>query len=146
MAAKIEAVRPQRDAADRPLAVLLALVLAHALVDQAVLERLELHLEMSWRRIVAAVGALPFAPVVVHPFEVHRVAGVLLALKPVARHVDKLNRATIATFELPDVLQRLSNDEIESKPMTPDEVTAFFGRETAHWAPAAKAAAASGAK
>jgi tripartite-type tricarboxylate transporter receptor subunit TctC len=60
--------------------------------------------------------------------------------------VDKLNRATVATLDLPDVRQRLSNDEIESKAMTPDEVTAFFGRETAHWAPAAKAAAASGAK
>jgi tripartite-type tricarboxylate transporter receptor subunit TctC len=60
--------------------------------------------------------------------------------------VDKLNRATNETLQMPDVRQRLSNDEIESKPMTPDEVTAFFGRETAHWAPAAKAAAASGAK
>jgi tripartite-type tricarboxylate transporter receptor subunit TctC len=60
--------------------------------------------------------------------------------------VDKLNRATNETLQMPDVRQRLSNDEIESKAMTPDEVTAFFARETAHWAPAAKAAAASGAK
>jgi tripartite-type tricarboxylate transporter receptor subunit TctC len=57
--------------------------------------------------------------------------------------VDKLNRATVETLALPDVRERLSQDEIELKPMTPAEVTEFFKHETAHWAPAAKAAAAS---
>src|SRR5580693_8185874 len=46
MAAEIKAVRPQRDAPDGPVAILLALPFAHALVDEAVLEGLELELEM----------------------------------------------------------------------------------------------------
>jgi tripartite-type tricarboxylate transporter receptor subunit TctC len=60
--------------------------------------------------------------------------------------VESLNRATWKVLQLPDVHQRLVQDEIELKPMTPDEVTAFVARETARWAPAAKAAAASGAQ
>jgi len=60
--------------------------------------------------------------------------------------VEALNRATWKVLQQPDVHQRLVQDEIELKPMTPDEVTAFVRRETARWAPAAKAAAASGAQ
>ena len=55
--------------------------------------------------------------------------------------VEALNRATWKVLQQPDVHQRLVQDEIELKPMTPDEVTAFVWRETARWAPAAKAAA-----
>jgi tripartite-type tricarboxylate transporter receptor subunit TctC len=55
--------------------------------------------------------------------------------------VDRLNRATIETLAQPDVRERLSADEIEFKVMTPAQVTEFFASETAHWAPAAKAAA-----
>jgi hypothetical protein len=40
------------------------------------------------------------------------------------------------------VRERLSRDEIEMKPMTPDETTELFRGEIAHWGPAAKAAAA----
>ena len=36
---------------------------------------------------ILVAAAQPRAPIVVHPFEVHRIDGVLLALKPVARHV-----------------------------------------------------------
>jgi tripartite-type tricarboxylate transporter receptor subunit TctC len=56
--------------------------------------------------------------------------------------VDKLNRATNETLAMPDVRERLSRDEIEVKPMTPDEATGLFSREIAHWGPAAKSAAA----
>ena len=86
MAAEIKPVRPQRDAPDGPVAILLALAFAHALVDEAVVELLELELEML-RRDVGIAAAHAGAPIVVHPFEVHRIDGVLLALKPVARHV-----------------------------------------------------------
>src|SRR3954463_10205729 len=41
VAAEIEAVRPQRDAADGPILIRFALALAHALVGEAVLELLE---------------------------------------------------------------------------------------------------------
>ncbi len=60
--------------------------------------------------------------------------------------VASLNRATQQVLQQPDVRRRLTQDEIELKPMTPAEVTAFFASETARWAPAAKAAAASGAQ
>src|SRR6202012_2600353 len=83
MAAEIEAVRPQRDAADGPITVLFALAFAHALVDEAVLELLEPELQMLLRRIGFA-AAQPAAPIVMHPLEVYRVDGIFLALKPVA--------------------------------------------------------------
>jgi tripartite-type tricarboxylate transporter receptor subunit TctC len=56
--------------------------------------------------------------------------------------VAMLNRATNETLAMPDVRERLSRDEIEVKPMTPDETTELVRREIAHWGPAAKAAAA----
>jgi len=56
--------------------------------------------------------------------------------------VATLNRATQQVLQQPEVRKRLTQDEIELKPMTPAEVTAFFASETARWAPAAKAAAA----
>jgi len=56
--------------------------------------------------------------------------------------VQSLNRATQQVLAQPEVRKRLTQDAIELKPMTPAEVTAFFARETARWAPAAKAAAA----
>jgi tripartite-type tricarboxylate transporter receptor subunit TctC len=57
--------------------------------------------------------------------------------------VESLNHATARVLQQPDVHARLTQDEIELKPMTSEEVTAFFQHETARWAPAAKAAAAS---
>src|SRR5262249_42990772 len=88
VAAEIKAVRPQCDATDCPIAVLLALPFAHALVNEAVREFLEFELEMLWRRFRRSrFLALSCGPIVVHPFEVDRIAGIFLALKPVARHV-----------------------------------------------------------
>jgi tripartite-type tricarboxylate transporter receptor subunit TctC len=55
--------------------------------------------------------------------------------------VRSLNREILKVLQQPDVHERLARDEIELKPMTPEEVGAFFQRETARWAPAAKAAA-----
>src|SRR5580700_4750417 len=69
MAAEIKTVRPQRDAPDGPVAVFLALAFAHALVDEAVLERLEFQLEM-FRRDVGVSATHAGAPIVVHPLEV----------------------------------------------------------------------------
>ena len=101
MAAEIEAVRPQRDAADGPVLVLFALALAHALVGEAVLELLELQLEVLRR--VGVVAAHAVRPVVVHPFEVHGIDGVLLGLEPVARHVGQhdLAEAVLPVERLP---------------------------------------------
>src|ERR1700691_4619733 len=48
-------------------------------------EGLELELEMFWRRVGGAAAQLR-APIVVHPLEVDRIDGVLLALKKIARH------------------------------------------------------------
>jgi tripartite-type tricarboxylate transporter receptor subunit TctC len=56
--------------------------------------------------------------------------------------VDALNKATAAALARPEVRDRLAQDEIELKAMTPAELAAFFASETARWAPAARAAAA----
>jgi tripartite-type tricarboxylate transporter receptor subunit TctC len=58
--------------------------------------------------------------------------------------VDSLNRETAKALQQADAHQRLMRDEIELKPMTPDEVTRFIASEIARWSPAAKAAAAKG--
>src|SRR5262249_30037277 len=67
MVAEIEAVRPQRDAADGPVGVGLVGTLAHALVEEAVLEFLELELEVP-RPVGVGLPVEPLAPVLVHPF------------------------------------------------------------------------------
>src|SRR5262244_3350273 len=51
MIAEVEAVRPQRDAAHGPIRIALVGVLAHPLVDEAVVEFLELELE-----VLAGIG------------------------------------------------------------------------------------------
>ena len=56
--------------------------------------------------------------------------------------VATLNQATRDALARPEVRERLAQDEIELKAMTPAELTVFFASETARWAPAAKAAAA----
>ena len=57
--------------------------------------------------------------------------------------VAALNQATATALAQPEVRAHLAQDEVELKAMTPAELTAFFASETARWAPAAKAAAAS---
>jgi hypothetical protein len=86
MATEIETVRPQRQTTDGPIAAVLGLAFAHAPIDETVLELLELELEMLRPRVFVG-AAQAVAHVVVHPLEMHWVAGVLLALEPVARHV-----------------------------------------------------------
>jgi tripartite-type tricarboxylate transporter receptor subunit TctC len=56
--------------------------------------------------------------------------------------VNRLNRVVVKVLQQPEVNERLVRDEIEIKAMNPAEVAAFVARETARWAPAAKAAAA----
>src|SRR6266852_1369310 len=101
--AEIEAVRPQRDASHRPIGIALVRVLADALVDEAAVELLELELQVL-AGIGAGLAGEPLGPVVVHPFEVHRVAGVLLALEPVAGHVREhdLAETVLPGERLPD--------------------------------------------
>src|SRR5258708_6148311 len=86
LAAEIETVRPQRQAADGPIAAVRGLALAHAPIDEAVLELLELEFEMLRRRVLV-VAAQAVAHVVAHPLQMHWSAGDLLALEPVAWHV-----------------------------------------------------------
>ncbi len=97
MAAKIKAHRPQEYAAHSPQCRTFRLALAHALVDEAVIELVEIELQML-RRIGLTLAAQAHAPVVVHPFEMHRIDGVLLALKPVAGDVGNayFNEAVLA--------------------------------------------------
>jgi tripartite-type tricarboxylate transporter receptor subunit TctC len=52
--------------------------------------------------------------------------------------VQKLNRAVIQVLEMPVVKERLDRDAIETKPMSPDEFTAFMASEIAKWSPLAK--------
>jgi tripartite-type tricarboxylate transporter receptor subunit TctC len=58
--------------------------------------------------------------------------------------VESLNRETAQALAQPDVRKRFAQDEIDIRPMTPAELTAFFEQERARWAPAAKTAAAAG--
>jgi tripartite-type tricarboxylate transporter receptor subunit TctC len=52
--------------------------------------------------------------------------------------VQKLNGAVAKIMELPEVRKRLDRDAIETKPMTPDEITAYMGSEIEKWGPVAK--------
>src|SRR5258707_11885894 len=83
MIAEVEAVRPERDPAHGPIRILLVGILPHPLVDESVVEFLELELEVL-AGVRARIAGEPQTPVVVHPLEVHGVAGVFLALEPVA--------------------------------------------------------------
>lgn len=53
--------------------------------------------------------------------------------------VDKLNRAVIAIMDQPRIKEQLAQDGIESRPMTPTQLTAYFASEYARWAPLATA-------
>jgi tripartite-type tricarboxylate transporter receptor subunit TctC len=52
--------------------------------------------------------------------------------------VQKVNKATIETLQLPAVRERLERDAIETKFMTPEEYTAFHAKEVEAWGPVAK--------
>jgi tripartite-type tricarboxylate transporter receptor subunit TctC len=49
-------------------------------------------------------------------------------------------------MQSPELQQRLEFDGIETKPMSPQELTAFVEAETARWAPLAKSLAAANAE
>jgi tripartite-type tricarboxylate transporter receptor subunit TctC len=52
--------------------------------------------------------------------------------------VEKLNREVIKIMQEPEVKKHLAKDAIETRPMTPAQVTAFFESENARWGPVAK--------
>ena len=103
MIAEVEAVRPQRDPTHRPIRIPLVGILAHPFVDEPIVEFLEFELEVL-AGVGARLAAEPQTPVVVHPLEVHRVAGVFLALEPVAGNVGEHNfaKAVFPGEGLPD--------------------------------------------
>jgi tripartite-type tricarboxylate transporter receptor subunit TctC len=51
----------------------------------------------------------------------------------------RLNTAVVDVMKEPEVRQRMAQEGIEIKLMTPEELTAFVQAETARWAPIAKA-------
>ena len=67
------------------------------------LKRLEFELEML-RRAVGVAAAQAAAPIVVHPFEVHRVDRIFLALEPIAGNVREYDfaKAVAPGKRLPD--------------------------------------------
>src|SRR5262249_62139738 len=71
--AEIEAVRPERPPSDGPDRIALTLAFAHTPVEEAVIELLEHELEVLGR-IRRGLAIEPGVPVLVHPFEVHRIA------------------------------------------------------------------------
>ncbi len=56
--------------------------------------------------------------------------------------VQQVSRETLKAMQLPEVQKRLALDAIESRLMSPEEVTAFMTAETARWGPIAKRLAA----
>jgi tripartite-type tricarboxylate transporter receptor subunit TctC len=60
--------------------------------------------------------------------------------------VNELSRETRKAMQSPELQQRLEFDAIETKPMSPQEFTAFVEAETTRWAPLAKSLAAANAE
>ena len=100
-------VGPQADAAGGPHGIRFAHPFAQTPVDEPVVELVELQPEVP-RRIRANLILEPHAPVHMHPLEVQRIDGVLLALKPVARHFreDDLDKPVLPGERLPVGHQR----------------------------------------
>jgi tripartite-type tricarboxylate transporter receptor subunit TctC len=53
--------------------------------------------------------------------------------------VERLNREVNKAMELPKVREHLAREMVQSRPMTPDEITAFMKSEVDKWVPAVKA-------
>jgi tripartite-type tricarboxylate transporter receptor subunit TctC len=51
-----------------------------------------------------------------------------------------LNRETIAAMDSPQVRRQMEQDAIESRPMSPAELTQFIAREIGRWQPLIKRA------
>jgi tripartite-type tricarboxylate transporter receptor subunit TctC len=56
--------------------------------------------------------------------------------------VQQVSRETLKAMQLPEVQKRLAVDGIETRLMSPEDVTKFIAAETARWAPLAKSLAA----
>lgn len=54
--------------------------------------------------------------------------------------VQRLNRETVRILELPEVKKRVIQDAFDPKPLTPEQLAAFFESEIARWTPVAQAA------
>ena len=54
--------------------------------------------------------------------------------------VQRLNQETIRILELPEVKKRVIQDAFDPKPLSPEQVGAFFEAEIARWTPVAQAA------
>jgi tripartite-type tricarboxylate transporter receptor subunit TctC len=52
--------------------------------------------------------------------------------------VQKLNAAVNKAMDVPEVKKHLETEMVQTKAMTPDEMTAFMQREVAQWAPTAR--------
>ncbi len=60
--------------------------------------------------------------------------------------VNELSRETLEAMRSPELQQRLELDGIETKPMSPQEFTAFVEAETIRWAPLARSLSAANAE
>jgi len=54
--------------------------------------------------------------------------------------VGALNREVIRIVERPEIRRHFETDAVETKPMTPAELTEFVRREVEKWAPVVQAA------
>ncbi len=52
--------------------------------------------------------------------------------------VQKLNAAVNKAMEMPEVKKHLETGMVQTRAMTPDEMTEFMQREVAQWAPTAR--------
>ena len=66
--------------------------MSNASIDKAVLELFKIHFQMLWR-IWSEIAAQAHVPIHVHPLEMHRVDGILLTLKPIARNFGEYDLA-----------------------------------------------------
>src|SRR5262245_3903942 len=60
--------------------------------------------------------------------------------------VQRLNGAVNRMVELPEVRARLDRDAIETRPMSPEEITQYVASEIAKWGPLAKRVMQHGAR
>jgi tripartite-type tricarboxylate transporter receptor subunit TctC len=54
--------------------------------------------------------------------------------------VQRLNQETLRILERPEIKQKAMQDAFDPKPLTPEQVEAFFAAEAARWTPVAQAA------
>jgi len=54
--------------------------------------------------------------------------------------MDRLNQETLRILQTPEIKKRLEQDAFDPKPLTPEQVEAFFASEAQRWVPVARAA------